>query len=189
MTNRYPNERRESERSQSGFSEKVVNLRRVAKVVKGGRHMSFSALVTVGDGHGRVGIGLGKSGAIPDAVRKATSAAQKNLITVPLAGTTIPHMVKAKYGAAEVLIKPATPGTGIIAGASMRAVLEPAGIKDVVTKSLGSQNPINVCRATLEALRQLRALPADRTVPQGGPAEQELREVVEVAVAATGGKG
>ncbi|MFH1140322.1 MAG: 30S ribosomal protein S5 [Chloroflexota bacterium] len=189
MTTRFPNQRAGSERSQTGFSEKVVNIRRVAKVVKGGRHMSFSALVTVGDGHGRVGIGLGKSEAIPDAVRKATAVAQKSLVSVPLAGTTIPHTVKARYGAAEVLIKPAPPGTGIIAGASMRAVLEPAGIKDVVTKSLGSQNPINVCRATLAALRQLRGVPADETVPQDGSAEQELRQVVEVAGVATGAQG
>ena len=158
MTNRF-RDQRESQRSQMGLSEKVVNLRRVAKVVKGGRNMSFSALVTVGDGHGRVGVGMGKSGAIPDAVRKATASAQKNLLTVPLVGTTIPQAVKAKYGAAEVLIKPAPPGTGIVAGASMRAVLEPAGITDVVTKSLRSQNPINVCRATMEALRQLMTRP------------------------------
>ncbi len=172
MTTRPSERRQDNERSQAGFSEKVVNLRRVAKVVKGGRHLSFSALVAVGDGQGRVGVGLGKSDAIPDAVRKATTNAQKNLITVPLQGTTIPHTVKAKYGAAEVLIKPAPPGTGIIAGASMRAVLEPAGVKDVVTKSLGSQNPINVTRAALKALQQLRALVPDELPAQPGPTVQ-----------------
>lgn len=186
MTNRF-RDQRESQRSQMGLSEKVVNLRRVAKVVKGGRNMSFSALVTVGDGHGRVGVGMGKSGAIPDAVRKATASAQKNLLTVPLVGTTIPQTVKAKYGAAEVLIKPAPPGTGIVAGASMRAVLEPAGITDVVTKSLRSQNPINVCRATMEALRQLSSVVVVEAVPQDDPAQQELREEVEVVEASTGG--
>ncbi len=136
------------------ISEKVVNIRRVAKVVKGGRHLSFSALVVVGDGQGRVGSGLGKAVAIPDAVRKGVTIGQKNLITVPLKGTTIPHVVKAKYGAAIVLLKPAPPGTGLIAGAPVRAVLDMLGAKDIVTKSLKSQNPINVVRATLEALKQ-----------------------------------
>lgn len=145
----------ENEQSQSAvISEKVVNIRRVAKVVKGGRHLTFSALVVVGDGQGRVGSGLGKAVAIPDAVRKGVTIGQKNLITVPLKGTTIPHVVKAKYGAAIVLLKPAPPGTGLIAGASVRAVLDMLGAKDIVTKSLKSQNPINVVRATLEALKQ-----------------------------------
>lgn len=178
MTTRPSERRRDNERSQGEFSEKVVNLRRVAKVVKGGRHLSFSALVAVGDGRGRVGVGLGKSDAIPDAVRKAATNAQKNLMTVPLRGTTIPHTVRAKYGAAEVLIKPAPPGTGIIAGASVRAVLEPAGVKDVVTKSLGSQNPINVTRAALAALRQLRALLPDELPAQPGPVEQTLPSAI-----------
>ncbi len=188
MTNAMPERMEESERQQMALSEKVVNIRRVAKVVKGGRHMSFSALVAVGDGHGRVGLGLGKSEAIPDAVRKATSDAQKNLITVPLVGTTIPHTVKAKYGAAEVLIKPAPQGTGIIAGASMRAILEPAGIKDVVTKSLGGQNPINVCRATLAALRQLRLVPVMKAVPPSDPAKESSKVLVEVVAASMGGQ-
>ncbi len=137
------------------ISDKVVDISRVAKVVKGGRHLSFRALVVVGNGDGRVGVGLGKADAIPDAVRKGTAGAQKSMIRVPLTGTTIPHVVRAKYGAAYVLVKPAKPGTGIIAGASMRAVLELAGAQDVVAKSLGSQNPINVVRATLSALEQL----------------------------------
>ena len=143
------------------ISEKVVNIRRVAKVVKGGRHMSFSALVVVGDGQGRVGSGLGKAVAIPDAVRKGVTIGQKNLITVPLKGTTIPYVVKAKYGAAIVLLKPAPPGTGLIAGAPVRAVLDMLGAKDMVTKSLKSQNPINVVKATLEALKQFENLPKE----------------------------
>ena len=188
MTNQRPDRRDNRDRQGSGFSEKVVNIRRVAKVVKGGRHMSFSALVAVGDGRGRVGIGLGKSEAIPDAVRKATTEAQKSLVIVPLKGTTIPHTVKAKYGAAEVLLKPAPMGTGIIAGASVRAILEPAGIMDVVTKSLGSQNPINVCRATLAALRQLRAVLVEETVPTPAPGEEPSSAVVEAVAVAAGGQ-
>ena len=144
------------EQPQAVLSEKVVDIRRVAKVVKGGRHLRFSALAVVGDGQGRVGVGLGKAEAIPDAVRKGAAIAQKHLIPVALKGSSIPHEVKAKYGAAIVLLKPAPTGTGIIAGASMRAVLELAGVRDVVTKSLKSQNPINVVWATMEALRQLR---------------------------------
>ena len=143
------------DREQVTLTERVVNIRRVAKVVKGGRHLTFSALVVVGDGQGRVGSGLGKAIAIPDAVRKGATIAQKTLITVPLKGTTVPFQVKAKYGAAQVMLKPAPPGTGIISGPSMRAVLDMVGAKDVVAKSLRSQNPINVVRATVEALRQL----------------------------------
>jgi small subunit ribosomal protein S5 len=158
----------ENEQSQPAvISEKVVNIRRVAKVVKGGRHLSFSALVVVGDGQGRVGSGLGKAVAIPDAVRKGVTIGQKNLITVPLKGTTIPHVVKAKYGAAIVLLKPAPPGTGLIAGASVRAVLDMLGAKDIVTKSLKSQNPINVVRATLEALKQFGNSPENGVLSQG----------------------
>ena len=156
----------ELERPQAALSEKVVKIRRVAKVVKGGRHLSFSALVAVGDGQGHVGVGLGKAEAIPDAVRKGAAAAQKDLITVTLHGTSIPHVVRAKYGAAIALLKPAPAGTGIIAGASMRAVLELAGVKDVVTKSLGSQNPINVSWAVLQALRQLRHVSRKQVVSE-----------------------
>lgn len=140
---------------QPEFSEKVVDIKRVAKVVKGGRNLSFRTLVVIGNGKGKVGVGLGKSEAIPDAVQKATSVAQKNLVSFDLKETTIPYQVRAKYGAAQVIIKPAPQGTGIRAGASMRAVLEQSGIKDVVAKSLGSQNPINVVRATISALGQL----------------------------------
>lgn len=140
---------------QPEFSEKVVDIKRVAKVVKGGRNLSFRTLVVIGNGKGKVGVGLGKSEAIPDAVQKATSVAQKNLVSFDLKETTIPYQVQAKYGAAQVIIKPAPQGTGIRAGASMRAVLEQSGVKDVVAKSLGSQNPINVVRATISALGQL----------------------------------
>ncbi|MBI4202872.1 MAG: 30S ribosomal protein S5 [Chloroflexi bacterium] len=143
---------------QAATAEKVVDISRVAKVVKGGRHLSFRALVVVGDGNGRVGAGVGKSDAIPDAVRKGTTYAQKSLVTFPLKGSSVPHQVEGRFGAAYVMIKPAPQGTGIIAGTSMRAVLELAGIKDVVAKSFRSQNPINVVRATLEALRDLKPL-------------------------------
>tara|TARA_B110000116_G_scaffold257405_1_gene257520 strand:+ start:1538 stop:2053 length:516 start_codon:yes stop_codon:yes gene_type:complete len=157
---------------QSEFSEKVVDIKRVAKVVKGGRNLSFRTLVVIGNGKGKVGVGLGKSEAIPDAVQKATSVAQKNLVTFTLKETTIPYQVKAKYGAAQVIIKPAPQGTGIRAGASMRAVLEQSGIKDVVAKSLRSQNPINVVRATISALGQLsKAIP--EVVEDGVPEDVE----------------
>ena len=160
------------DREQVTLTERVVNIRRVAKVVKGGRHLTFSALVVVGDGQGRVGSGLGKAIAIPDAVRKGATIAQKTLITVPLKGTTVPFQVKAKYGAAQVMLKPAPPGTGIISGPSMRAVLDMVGAKDVVAKSLRSQNPINVVRATIQALRQLAMFsPEQEEVPE--ESEQE----------------
>ena len=139
---------------QPEFSEKVVDIKRVAKVVKGGRNLSFRTLVVIGNGKGKVGVGLGKSEAIPDAVQKATAVAQKNLVSFDLKETTIPYQVEAKYGAAQVIIKPAPQGTGIRAGASTRAVLEQSGVKDVVAKSLRSQNPINVVRATISALGQ-----------------------------------
>ena len=142
----------------SEFQEKIVSLNRVAKVVKGGRRFSFSALVVVGDGKGRVGAGLGKAGEVPDAIRKGVDDAKKHMITVPMVGTTIPHEVRYKLGAAKVLLKPGVPGTGVISGSSMRAVVEAAGIKDILTKSLGTDNPINVVRATVAALASLRTL-------------------------------
>lgn len=151
-----PRQPRPREEDPQGFTERVVFTRRIAKVVKGGRRLRFNALVVVGDSKGQVGVGMGKALVIPDAVRKGNAIARRSMVTIPLKGSTIPHEITVKKGASIVIIKPAREGTGIIAAGAMRAMLELGGVRDVVGKSLGSRNPINIVQATLEALRRLR---------------------------------
>ena len=140
------------------LNDKLINVNRVTKVMMGGKRLSFTALVVTGDGNGHVGIGTGKANEVPAAINKAGTMAKKSLIKVSLAGNTIPYMINVRFGAAQVLLKPAAPGTGIIAGGSVRAVVEAAGIKDILTKSLGSANKVNVAKATMLALSQLKNL-------------------------------
>ena len=139
------------------LKERLVMLNRCAKVVKGGRRFSYAAVMVVGDGQGHVGIGMGKARETPEAIRKGIEQAKKNLFEVPLTGRTIPHLVRERFGAADVLLKPAAPGTGVIAGGAVRAVVEAAGIRDILAKTHGSTNPVNVTRATIEALRSLHS--------------------------------
>jgi small subunit ribosomal protein S5 len=156
------------------FTERVISVRRVAKVVAGGKRFSFSALVAVGDMQGHVGIAIGKAPEAPDAIRKAITKAKKNMITVPMRGTTIPHEVVADFGASKLVLRPASEGTGVIAGGTVRAILELAGIKNILTKALGSTNPINLARATIKALSMLRT-PAEVARIRGKEVKDILR--------------
>ena len=172
----YGNDRRDNRRGReesSEYIEKLVSLNRVSKTVKGGRIMKFSALMVVGDGKGKVGFGMGKAGEVSEAIRKGIEDAKKNLVKISVKGTTIPHEVIGKFGAGEVLMKPAAPGTGIIAGGAVRAVMEAAGIKDIRAKSLRSNNPNNVVSATMEGLLSLRN--AEQVAVYRGKSADELK--------------
>jgi len=160
------------ERAPSEFEERLVQVNRVSKVVKGGRRFSFSSVVVVGDGRGTVGAGTGKASEVPESIRKAGEDARKHMIRVPLVGNTIPHEITVSYGASKVLLKPAAPGTGVIAGGGVRAVVEAAGIHDILTKSLGNNNPINAVRATLLALSQLHSV--DQEAQRRGMPREEI---------------
>jgi small subunit ribosomal protein S5 len=155
------------------LEEKVVHITRVAKVMKGGRRFGFRAVVVVGDHRGRVGVGVGRAREVPEAIRKGIERAKRSMIEVPLVGTTIPHQVLSKYRGAKVLLKPASPGTGVIAGGGVRAVVEAAGIRDILSKSLGSANILNVVKATLEGLRQLKSV-EEEAKRRGKPKEHLL---------------
>ncbi len=162
-----------TEFEQPEFDERVIEIARVAKVVQGGRRFSFRVAVVAGDNRGRVGVGVGKANAVPDAMRKATERARRNMHKIALSGTTIPHEVIGKVGGAQVLLKPASPGTGVIAGGGVRAVLEAAGVSDILTKSLGSSNVLNVVFATIQALDQLKS-PQEVAALRGKPVKEVM---------------
>jgi small subunit ribosomal protein S5 len=185
----------------SEFAETVVHINRVAKVVKGGKNFSFSAVVVAGDGAGRVGYGTGKAREVPPAIQKASEQARKEMVKIPLVGGTVPHKIWGRWGATKVLLRPASPGTGVIAGGGVRAVMESAGIQDILTKIVGSRNPFNVVRATFDALnslmtneqvRRLRGVDVAATIQEGAPVEPVVEDeekadeaVAEEAVAET----
>lgn len=173
MGNRRREPRRDRDDDRDELDERVVDIKRVAKVIKGGRRFAFRTVVIIGDNKGRVGIGVGKARGVPDSIRKGSDRARRNMESITLSGTTIPHPVVGRYGGAKVLLKPASPGTGVIAGGGVRAVLEAAGVRDILTKSQGSPNLLNVTMATLEALQSLRS-PQEMAAMRGKPVEELL---------------
>ena len=179
--------RREREDDREELDERVVDITRVAKVIKGGRRFAFRTVVIVGDNHGRVGVGVGKSRGVPDSIRKGSDRARKNMKKVSLAGTTIPYVVTGEWGGAKVMLRPASPGTGVIAGGGVRAVLEAAGVHDILTKSQGSPNLLNVAMATVEALRQLRT--PEELAAMRGKTVDEMRPFWERKQKREGGNG